>query len=86
MTWLIRIILLVLILGFIRWIVSYFSGVRTPPPNRSSKRREKMVRDPVCGTFVASSLALPAKRQGEMFYFCSEKCRNEYLSTPREVV
>ena len=34
----------------------------------------KLVRDPVCGTYVSPETAISDGRN----YFCSEKCRNEY--------
>jgi YHS domain-containing protein len=38
----------------------------------------KLVRDPVCGTFVSPAQALAARAGGETQYFCSEKCRKEW--------
>lgn len=37
-------------------------------------RSVKLVRDPVCGTYVSPDSAISDGRH----YFCSEKCRNEY--------
>jgi hypothetical protein len=34
----------------------------------------KLMRDPVCGTFVSPDSAISEGRN----YFCSEKCRSEY--------
>lgn len=38
----------------------------------------KLVRDPVCGTFVAPSAALSLTSGPTTHYFCSEKCRDAY--------
>lgn len=38
----------------------------------------KLVRDPVCGTFVAPGTALSRQVRGETFYFCSEDCRSRF--------
>jgi YHS domain-containing protein len=38
----------------------------------------KIVRDPICGTFVSPATALAARASGETTYFCSEKCRREW--------
>ena len=48
--------------------------VATPPPG------ELMVRDPVCGTFVVPSRALSHHDKRGTQCFCSETCRQEYLS------
>ena len=39
----------------------------------------KLVRDPVCGVFVAPSNALTAGTGPDAKYFCSEKCRREWM-------
>ena len=38
----------------------------------------KLVRDPVCGTYVAPGTALPLTTGGSTHYFCSEECRSKY--------
>jgi YHS domain-containing protein len=35
-------------------------------------------RDPVCGTFISTSTALQKKVGGEVYYFCSEACREKF--------
>lgn len=38
----------------------------------------KLVRDPVCGTFVQPRTALSSASGGQTHFFCSEKCRTEF--------
>jgi YHS domain-containing protein len=38
----------------------------------------KLVRDPVCGTYVAQNPALSLTVGGTTHYFCSEDCRSKY--------
>ena len=38
----------------------------------------KLVRDPVCGTYVAPGAALSLSSGGTTHYFCSEACRAKY--------
>jgi len=38
--------------------------------------------DPICGMTVVEADAPHAERSGETFYFCSEDCRQKFLSTP----
>jgi len=40
--------------------------------------------DPICGMTVDTTTALHAERDGETFYFCSEQCREKFLSTPAD--
>jgi YHS domain-containing protein len=46
-------------------------GARTPAA-------VKLVRDPICGTFVAPRTALSASAGGQTHYFCSEACRQKF--------
>ena len=41
----------------------------------------KMVRDPVCGTYVVPGKALERAQGRETLYFCSEKCRDQYFQS-----
>lgn len=41
----------------------------------------KLVRDPVCGTFVAPRAALSLTAGGSTHYFCSDECRREFSRT-----
>ena len=45
---------------------------------RTIKRPLKLVRDPVCGTFVAPKQELSLTAGGTTHYFCSEKCRKAF--------
>lgn len=39
-----------------------------------------VTRDPVCGMIVDKATALHAEHDGKTFYFCSEQCRQQFLS------
>jgi YHS domain-containing protein len=74
--------LLILFLGRAVWrllvgVVEGASGTRT---GRTGVPRQgaRMVRDPVCGTFVVQSRALSADSRGEIAWFCSEDCRRKW--------
>lgn len=41
-----------------------------------------MIKDPICGMTVDETMALRVERDGERFYFCSDHCRQKFLSTP----
>ena len=40
----------------------------------------RLVRDPVCGTYVDESRALTARRGGTVHHFCSDGCRAAFLA------
>lgn len=40
----------------------------------------EMVKDPVCHAFVTRDRALSAKKDGAVYYFCSEACRSKFLA------
>lgn len=40
----------------------------------------KMARDPICGTYVVPGKALELAKGRETMYFCSARCRDEWLN------
>ena len=44
----------------------------------------KLVRDPVCGTYVVATPALSLSSGGETHFFCSEACLVKYREDNRE--
>jgi YHS domain-containing protein len=50
------------------------AGSRRGVPERGAR----MVRDPICGTFVVQSRALSASARGETAWFCSDACRRRW--------
>jgi YHS domain-containing protein len=52
-------------------------AARSPQRSRSGAPAQavKLVKDPVCGTFVSPRAALSATASGSTHYFCSEECR-----------
>jgi Cu+-exporting ATPase len=43
---------------------------------------KSVTKDPICGMTVDEATALHAERDGKTFYFCSDHCRQKFLSTP----
>ncbi len=41
-----------------------------------------MAIDPICGMTVDEASVLRTEREGQTFYFCSDHCRQKFLSTP----
>lgn len=41
-----------------------------------------VTKDPICGMTVDAATAIHAERDGETFYFCSDQCRQKFLSKP----
>jgi Cu+-exporting ATPase len=39
-------------------------------------------KDPICGMSVNVKTAQQETRDGETFYFCSDHCRDKFLSAP----
>lgn len=53
----------------------------TQTPRGDAEPAVKLVRDPVCGTYVAPRRALSLTSGGSTHYFCSERCRAEFGSS-----
>ena len=46
------------------------------------KETKTVTKDPICGMNVDEATALHAERDGKTFYFCSDHCRQKFLSAP----
>src|SRR5262245_41162560 len=82
------------ILRFLFWVVVVSWAVRLlgrviggakPPqtgPNHANPEAmgagKRLVKDPVCGMYMAKELALPLSANGEVVHFCSQECRAKY--------
>jgi YHS domain-containing protein len=82
---LVRFILLTLLFilvarAFWRIVDGVIEAARGAPPGPRSGNvpAVKLVRDPVCGTYVPPRAALSLTSGGSTHYFCSEACRGEY--------
>jgi YHS domain-containing protein len=91
MTWIIRLLLLVILLTVIR---SLLARIFAPPPSRKVRPPDpahgsrtisgRMVKDPQCGMYVASDLAVEARHDSQRLFFCSARCREDYLTSAVE--
>lgn len=43
---------------------------------------KSITKDPICGMTVDEATAIHAERDGKTSYFCSDRCRQKFLSTP----
>ena len=76
---LLGILLLIVARLFWRVVDGIIEGA-TGQPRRQVRAGVKLRRDPVCGTYVTPGSSLSLTAGGTTQYFCSEKCRNEYLA------
>jgi len=87
MVWLIRFLLLSILFTLLLRAVRRFLGsvsqgmgsVQGPRPPRAVDQGVRMVRDPICGTYVVPGNALAVRDPDGLHYFCSDKCRNAFL-------
>ncbi len=92
MGWLIRLALFLIVLTLVRSLVArLFSPKSTQRRSRPSKRTTRtkrtieghMVKDPQCGIYVATDLAIIARSKDETLHFCSEECRDKFLQATK---
>jgi YHS domain-containing protein len=92
MTWLLRLLLFLFVFLLLQKLVSYFykgsprwmRGTRPKQTSTGDRAIEgRTVKDPECGMYVASSLAVPLKMEGKTLYFCSEECKEIHLRKKR---
>ena len=67
-----------------RFLRSLFHSLRGPAPSAAnedpSSKRTSMVKDPMCGMYMDPRLALRMEYKKESVYFCSDECRQKFLS------
>jgi len=83
---LIRLFLLIFILWLLwRLFAKLLTAAR---PNGAGENAaagpNNMVKDPICGMYMDSRLAIRMEKRKEILYFCSEECKNKYLGNPAE--
>ena len=76
---LLGVLLIIVARMFWRVVDGIIEGV-SGQPRQQVRSGVKLQRDPICGTYVAPGSALSLTAGGTTQYFCSEKCRNEYLA------
>lgn len=55
------------------------SGDASPPPSTAGD----LHKDPICGTYVAESTPFRQNILGQIFYYCSESCREKHALAVR---
>ena len=48
----------------------------------TTKESRTMTKDPICGMTVDEATDLHAESDGKTFYFCSDHCRQTFLTKP----
>jgi YHS domain-containing protein len=56
---------------------------RAPEPARGN-RRDELVKDPVCHTYVVQSRAVTAEVDGTVAHFCSRECAARFARGDRQ--
>ena len=81
---LLRLFALIAGLWIVRWLISSLFRGSFRPPGRQNPTAEnslpssRMVKDPVCGMYMDSRLAVEISTRKGPVYFCSEDCRSRY--------
>ena len=74
--WILKLVLVILVVrAVMRLVRGIVDGVRAAA---STPQAVALVRDPICGTFVAPSTALSLGSGTQMRFFCSEECKRTY--------
>jgi uncharacterized protein len=82
-----RILLLAFVIWLVRRFVAFFIGGAQKSNRKSASTNgtaNYMVKDPVCGMYMDSRLAVRLDNGKEATYFCSEECKNRFLGRSSE--
>jgi YHS domain-containing protein len=69
--------------ALLRHIIAWAMQSSSPSSNPNvgpSVATRRLYRDPVCGTHVSDEISLPLRESGLTLHFCSESCRDKYVS------
>lgn len=80
---LVAFVVITLLRGIVGVLAKGLGGLFEPaagdrPPASKQQLGGELKRDPVCGTFVATSASVKKTVGGEVFHFCSADCRDKY--------
>jgi YHS domain-containing protein len=83
---LLEVVLPILIFTLLRAVVrSIFQGFKTARTPQTTPRESPHVqvggelkKDPVCGTYVSTAVAVSKTVDGQLVHFCSKECRDKY--------
>ena len=67
-------------------IKGFFKGLKSQKVLKTGSKQtdkqppitDELVQDPICGVYCPKRNALSLNRQGKTYYFCSDKCRQEF--------
>jgi YHS domain-containing protein len=62
-------------------IIDTFGGLPNDRRKRRGRAPVKLVRDPVCGTWIDPGASLAIDTRGTTHYFCSAACRDDFKRT-----
>ncbi len=81
LSFVLRILLLAFVIWLVRRFLAFIMGSANKPNRKNAPRgaANYMVKDPVCGMYMDSRLAVRLERGKEATYFCSEECKNKFL-------
>ena len=88
-----RFLFWLLVLSWSVWLLKRFLGglfreanaANQDQPIEEAPVNKRLVRDPLCGMHVAEELAIPMNTGNEVIHFCSQECRDRYLSETRKL-
>lgn len=77
----IRFLLMAAIFYLVIQLFRFFHNLKRYSQNDSSKRSLPglMVKDKVCGLYLPEEEALKEKIDGQIYYFCSQECKQRFL-------
>lgn len=82
----IRLLILIAIVWLVRrFLAAAFGSKSGRQEEKPQAQSSNMVKDPVCGMYMDSRLALRLDGKKEERYFCSEECKRKYLSGSADV-
>jgi YHS domain-containing protein len=86
---LVTVILISVFRAVVGTIARFFTQLANPDANRQNRPPEanrvpltgELKKDPVCGTYIATTTSIKETVGGETLHFCSKECRDKYVAS-----
>lgn len=75
---LLAVVMYLLARAFWQVVDGIIAGLGGGGGQRQGTSAVKLVRDPICGTYVTPRTSLSLTQRGTTYYFCSEQCRSKF--------
>ncbi|MEF3254601.1 MAG: YHS domain-containing protein [Deferribacterales bacterium] len=76
--------LLFIALAYVAFVLFKRSNKQEVENKTISNEPVELIKDPICGTFVEKNTTYKVKFYDNIYYFCSEECRQKFINNVKD--